>query len=160
MAFVSYQKVTGIIQNIRNGSSCCTLIVSIMTQNGTVNMAVSQDTMVVDCVRLRPGMRVAAFYDSNLPVPAIYPPQYQAEIITLLRRNQEVTLRYFDETLTAEDNSLRLNISPGTNIETINGQRFLCDPGNSDLLVYYTATTFSIPPQTSPQRIIVVCPAQ
>lgn len=103
-------------------------------------------------------MRIAAFYDSNLAVPAVFPPQYQAEMITSLRSNQDVALNYFDETLTAADNSLKLNISPVTNIETLNGQRFLCNPGNQDLLVYYTTTTFSIPPQTSPQRIVVICP--
>ena len=60
----------------------------------------SQDTEVIDNVRLRRGMRIAAFYDTTLPAPAVFPPQYQAELITSLRRNQEVTLKYFDENLT------------------------------------------------------------
>ena len=115
---------------------------------------------MIDNVRLRRGMRIAAFYDTNLPAPAVFPPQYQAELITSLRRNQEVTLKYFDENLTAEDDSLKLNLSPLTNIETRNGQRFFCSPGNADLLVYYTNTTYSLPPQTTPQRIIVMCPTE
>ena len=59
--------------------------------------------------------------------------------------------------LTAADNSLRLNIARNTEILTLNGQRFSCPPGGNFLLVYYSVTTRSIPPQTTPRRIIVLC---
>lgn len=157
MAYETYENIIGIIQDIRKGNSCCTQMISVQTESEMVNFVVSGDTQIIHSVRLRKGMRVAVFYDTSLPVPAIYPPQYQAELITSLRRDQNVTLKYFDENLTAEDNSLKLNLSPATNISTVNGQRFLCTPVNSELLVYYTSTTFSIPPQTSPQKIIVMC---
>ena len=160
MVYSSYQKIIGTIQSIRSGNSCCTQMISVRTESEMVDVVVSQDTEVIDNVRLRRGMRIAAFYDTNLPAPAVFPPQYQAELITSLRRNQEVTLKYFDENLTAEDDSLKLNLSPLTNIETRNGQRFFCSPGNADLLVYYTNTTYSLPPQTTPQRIIVMCPIE
>ncbi|MFR3030990.1 MAG: hypothetical protein ACLTNO_06645 [Blautia sp.] len=160
MADVSYQKVIGTIQNTRRGESCCAQVVSLRTETGTVNVIVSGDTEVIDRVRLQRGMRIAAFYDANLPAPAIYPPQYRAELVTSLRRNQQVTLNFFDDNLVAEDNSLKLNLAPTTNVETRNGQRYRCSPGNAELLVYYTATTFSLPPQTSPQRIIVMCPVE
>ncbi len=157
-----YKKVTGMIENIRRGDSCCTQMILVRAENRDEEIwfVVSGDTMVIDNVRLRRGMRIAAFYDTSLPAPAIFPPQYQAELITSLRRNQNVDFKYFDETLTAEDNSLRLNLTPFTNIETANGQRFLCSPGNSQLLVYYTAATFSIPAQVTPQKIIVMCPKE
>ena len=73
------------------------------------------------------------FYDTSLPVPAIYPPQYRAEIVTVLRGEQNVMLNFFHENLVAEDNSLRLNLSPVTNIMTQNGQRFTCSPRNMEL---------------------------
>ncbi|MDY3022040.1 MAG: hypothetical protein SOS50_07710 [Oliverpabstia sp.] len=66
-------------------------------------------------------------------------------------------LNYFDRNLLAGDGSLQLNIGRNTEITTLNGQSFPCSPGNRSLLVYYTATTRSIPPQTTPQRIIVLC---
>ena len=161
MAFENYEKVIGTIRNISRGSSCCNMMISLQTEDRqTVNFILTGETRVIDNVRLRRGMRIAAFYDTSLPAPAIFPPQYQAEFITSLRPNQNITLNFFDENLLAEDNSLQLNISPLTNISTINGQRFLCSPGNAELLVYYTVTTFSIPPQTPPQRIIVLCPAE
>lgn len=160
MMFSSYEKVTGVIRDIRNGGSCCSMIIAVDTEGEVVNFVVSGDTGVVDNVRLRRGMRVTAFYDTSLPAPAIFPPQYQAELVTALRSGQDVTLKFFDDTLTAEDGSLKLNISPLTSIRTMNGQRFMCSPESQELLVYYSSVTKSIPPQTSPQRIIVMCPVQ
>lgn len=69
MDYSSYQQVTGVIQEIRRGNSCCDLLISIRTDNETVNFMVSGDTKIVDNTRLRRGMRVAAFYDANLPAP-------------------------------------------------------------------------------------------
>ena len=84
-----------------------------------------------------------------------------SQILRLDTENGEVRftvmLNFFDENLVAEDNSLRLNLSPVTNIMTQNGQRFTCSPRNMELLVYYTNTTFSIPPMTTPQKVIVMC---
>ena len=93
-----------------------------MTDNEAVNILVSGDTRIIDNMRLRRGMRVAAFYDANLPLRPFIRPQFRAELIVPLGRAQQVTLKYFDETLTAEDNSLKLNLSPFTNIETLNGR--------------------------------------
>ncbi|MGI6012285.1 MAG: hypothetical protein ACOX8H_12460 [Ruminococcus sp.] len=158
MAYENFEKVTGTVLEINQEDSCCTLRVTLRLNRDLVHVIVTGETRVIDDVRLRRGMRIAVFYDASLPTPAVYPPQYRAEIVTALRKDQNVTLNYFDENLTAEDNSLRLNINGMTNIVTSNGQRYLCSPANAELLVYYTATTFSIPPQTSPQKIIVMCP--
>lgn len=157
MAFETFQSVEGIISGINRGDSCCSMVVSLISNSNTVNVVVTGETVVVDNVRLRPGMRIAAFYDANLPTPAVFPPQYRAELVTTLRRNQQVKLDYFDDSLTSSDNSLRLNIGPTTNIVTLNGQQYTCSPENMELLVYYTTATFSIPAQTTPQRVIVLC---
>lgn len=157
MAYESFEKIEGIIQGINRGDSCCSMLLSLISGSNIVNLVVTGETTVIDNVRLRSGMRIAAFYDANLPVPAIYPPQYRAEIVTSLRRGQQVVLDYFDDSLTSSDNSLRLNMGPTTSVMTLNGQPYSCSPENSELLVYYTASTFSIPAQTTPQKIIVLC---
>ncbi|MCI8326146.1 MAG: hypothetical protein HFI37_00045, partial [Lachnospiraceae bacterium] len=87
----------------------------------------------------------------------IFPPQYRAQIVTALGRNEQVTLKFFNRNLVAQDRSLQLNVAPSTMISTINGQRVNCNLGNRTLLVYYTATTRSIPPQTTPGKIVVLC---
>ena len=69
MAYENYQKVTGTIQNVTGGNDCCSQMVSIMTDTNmeTINLIISPETQVIDSVRLRKGMRVAAFYDTSLP---------------------------------------------------------------------------------------------
>ncbi len=159
MAYEEYQMITGTIMAIQDvDSDCCSKIISINNQGQEVQFVVSGRTLVVGSTMLRRGMRVAAFYDTNLPVPAIYPPRYQAEIVTMLWRNQSVKLSYFDESLLATDRSLQLNLNSQVKITTANGQSYSCSPGNAYLLVYYTITTRSLPPVTTPQRIVVLCP--
>lgn len=157
MAYTTYKPVTGIILNITRGHDCCSQMMSIRTRDGIVNFMVGPETTVIDNRRLRAGMRVTAFYDSSLPVPLIFPPQYTAQLITVLDGNEQVMLNDFNRNLMAVDRSLQLNIGNNTVIETINGQKFTCSPGNRTLLVYYTMTTRSIPPQTTPGKIVVLC---
>lgn len=157
MADVNYMPVTGTILNLTRGNDCCSQMMSIRSENGIVNFVVNQDTFVIDNRQLRPGMQVTAFYDSSLPVPLIFPPQYRAQIVTVVGRNEQVMLNYFDRNLLAADRSLRLNLGRNTMIQSVNGQNFNCRPGDHYLLVYYTITTASIPPQTTPRRVIVFC---
>lgn len=156
MAYTNYTLVVGTIMNISRGNDCLSQMVSLRTGNGIVNFVVSSRTQVIENRQLRVGMRVGAYYDSALPVPLIFPPQYQAQIITEIGRNELLMLNYFDRDLLASDASLQLNVAGNTKIRTLNGQRFDCSLGNRTLLVYYTATTRSIPPQTTPEKIIVL----
>lgn len=150
--------VTGIIQNIsQTPGECCSQRMSLISPNGPVNFIISSNTVVIDNTRLRPGMTVTAFFDSSRPVPLIYPPQYQAELVTVSRSEETVIVNFFDRNLTARDNSLRLNVGRSTEVTTLNGQRFHCSPGENFLLVYYSVTTRSIPPQTTPRRVVVLC---
>ena len=149
--------VTGTIMNITRGGDCCSQMIAMRTGNGVVNFMVDSQTFVIDSRQLRTGMRVAAFYDSSLPVPLIFPPQYRAQLIATPGRNEQVTLKHFNRNLLASDRSLQLNIADSTILQTANGQVFDCHPGNQTLLVYYSVTTRSIPPQTTPGRVIVFC---
>ncbi len=149
--------ITGVILNIATENDCCSQMISLRTEDGIVNFLVDADTKVIDDVRLRMGMRIAAFYDGSQPIPLIFPPRYRARLITVVGRNEQVMISRFDQNLLAENGSLQLNIAGSTVIRTANGQQFSCRLGNRTLLVYYTATTRSIPPQTTPSRVIVFC---
>ena len=87
----------------------------------------------------------------------MYPPEYQAVIIGRKNANETIYAGWFDEDLLAVDQSLKLNVEPSTQIMTSNGQRFNCSLEGQLLIVYYSASTMSIPPHTTPRRIIVVC---
>ena len=157
MDYINFVPVTGTIINIPRGNDCCSQMITLRTDNGIVNFMVDSDTHIIENRQLRQGMRVVAFHDSSLPVPLIFPPQYRAQIIALLGRNEQVMLNYFDSELVAGDRSLALNIGRNTMITTVNGQNVTCNIGNQVLLVFYTMTTRSIPPQTTPDRIVVWC---
>lgn len=158
MADMTLIPITGTVQNITSmRDNCCEVLVSIRNSDGITNFVVSSDTYVINEIRLRPGMNVIAFYDANLPIPLIFPPQYRAVIIGRKNPNESMYAGYFDDNLTAEDNSLQLNVARTTEVITSNGQRFNCSLGGQLLIVYYSAATRSIPAQTTPRRIIVLC---
>ena len=157
MAYANYEPIIGTILNMTRGNDCCSQTISLRTENGIVNFMIGPETHVIDNRPLRAGLRVAAFYDASLPVPLIFPPQYQAQIVAVLMRDEQIMLNEFDRNLTARDGSLQLNLARNTNIETLNGQNVSCNPAGRTLLVYYTATTRSIPPQTTPRRVVVFC---
>lgn len=150
--------ITGIIQHVsRFGNNCCEQQVTIRSNNQITNFIVGADTYIPGQTRLRPGMPVTAFYDPSLPVPLIFPPRYQAVVISRRNPGESIFAGFFNENLVSENNELQLNLARSTEIITSNGQAFNCRPGNQMLIVYYTETTRSIPPQTTPRRIIVMC---
>lgn len=157
MSYADYMPVTGTILSITGGENCCNRMISLRSESGIVNFIIDSDTRIIDNRQLWRGMRVMAFYDSSLPVPMIFPPQYRAQIITALGRNEQVMLARFNRNLVSDDRTLQLNIAGNTVIQTINGQSVDCNLSNHDLLVFYSATTRSIPPQTTPRKIIVLC---
>ena len=157
MPYENLVPVAGPIFNIIRGSDCCSQMVSLRTDNGIVNFAVDPQTKVVEDRQLRNGMRMVAFYDGREPVPLIFPPRYRAHLVTAVGRNEQVMLGRFGRNLVAEDGSLQLNIAGNTVVRTANGQSFHCNLNGQVLLVYYTVTTRSIPPQTTPSKVIVFC---
>lgn len=156
---MNYEKLVPVIGTILNTTDidCCNRMVTLRGENGIVNFIVGPETKVIDSRQLRTGMHVAAFYDSSLSIPMIFPPQYRACLVTVLGKNEQVTIKYFNGALLAQDNSLQLNIAGNTKIETLNGQSFSCCVGGRTLLVYYSDTTRSIPPQTTPGKVVVMC---
>lgn len=136
----------------------CYKLISIENELGElVNFVVSPTTYFVDHVMVAVGDRVTGYYDGNAPVPLIYPPQYRALVMVKDSPSQNVKVDYFNSQLESSDGRLRLNISPYTQIVLTNGQLFSRNPANRDLIVIYGPATKSIPAQTTPYRIIVLC---
>ncbi|MBX4270968.1 hypothetical protein [Clostridium estertheticum] len=122
-----------------------------------VNFVVEPTTYFVDHVMVRLGDIVTGFYDANAPTVLIFPPQFRAIVIAKDSLYQNVKVDYFNNNLVSSDNNLKLNISPWTQIVLENGQSFTKSLTNRNLIVVYGATTRSIPSQTSPYKIIVMC---
>ena len=156
-----YGTITGITDfftaqnDIREG---CYKLITVENETGmVVNFVVSPSTYVVDHEMLTIGDLVTGYYDGDAPAILIYPPQYPALVIVKENYNRSVTVSYFNNQLLSSDGQLKLNLSPETQILLTNGQQFSRYPGNRDLIVYYRFTTRSIPAQTTPYRIIVLC---
>lgn len=160
----SYLPFYGTITEIRSatgagrpGDGCVQRIV-VENEEGAVNhFIVSPDTYIVDLLTLYEGLEIIAFYQADAAVPLIYPPQYQAAVIAAQMEGMHVSLGFFNRALLNTEQSLRLNIGPNTRIVTENNQIYEGNPGNHILFVEYGMTTRSIPAQTTPERIIVMC---
>lgn len=136
----------------------CFKLMSLLRGDGSiVNFVISPTTYFLDRVIVSVGDRVTGFYDVNLPVILIYPPQYQAIIIVKENPYQNVKVDYFNNQLVSSDGQLQLNISSYTPIVLTNDQSFTLSPTNRNLLVVYGPATMSIPAQTTPYKVIVMC---
>lgn len=150
--------ITNFITGQNANNEGCYKFFTVENERGAiVNFVVSPSTYVVDHEMLIVGDRVTGYYDGDAPAILIYPPQYQALVMVKDNYNQNVKVSYFNNRLMSSDGQLQLNVAPDTQILLTNGQQFSRYPGNRDLIVYYRFTTRSIPAQTTPYRIIVLC---
>lgn len=139
--------------------SGCTKMMTIQDEEDMiVNFIVTPSTYFVDHEAMEEGYEAVGFYDFNAPVPLIYPPQYRAIVMARLVPGQNVKTDYFSRQLVSSDGTLKLNIAPTTEIYLENGQIFNGPVVNRNLTVIYGPTTRSIPAQTTPYSIIVMCP--
>ncbi|WP_408020074.1 hypothetical protein [Sporosarcina obsidiansis] len=142
----------------QNNEMGCYKIMSVDNGYGNVvNFVVEPTTYFVDHVMVSVGDRVTGFYDADAPTPLIYPPQFRALVMSMDSPYQNVTVDYFNRQLENSDGTLKLNLSPYTQITLQNGQAFTGNVAGRNLIVVYGATTRSIPAQTTPTKIIVLC---
>ena len=159
----NFQSLSGIIVAINDLLTVpekmgCYKSISVQKMDGEiVNFTVSPETYFVNHVMVGIGDMVTGFYDANAPQPLIYPPQYQAVVMTRVEPYQNVKVDYFNEFLVSNDGMLRLNITPNTQIVLENGQAFTGNPACRYLTIIYGPTTRSIPAQTTPEQIVVLC---
>ncbi|MVX65306.1 hypothetical protein GKZ28_16560 [Clostridium chromiireducens] len=136
----------------------CYKLMSLENVNrGPVNFVISPETYFVDHEVVEVRDEVTGFYDANAPALLIYPPQYPAIVIAKDTGDQNVTVDYFNNQLISNDGNLKLNIAPSTKVILRNDQPFSRYPGNRNLIVIYGPTTKSIPAQTTPYEIILLC---
>ena len=137
----------------------CQMFVSIEDMDGNiVNFIVTPSTYVVDYTMLREGMKAVFYYRADAPAPLIYPPQYNAAVVVPDRRDGKfISVGYFNNSLMNEDRTLQLNMNNRVRVVTTNNQVFLGSPADHNLVVTYETTTRSIPAQTTPEKIVVLC---
>jgi len=160
--FLSFQgtitKITNFSIGANDKDTGCYKLMSVENESGNlVNFVVTPNTYFVDHVMVAIGDKVTGFYDSSVPVPMIFPPQYTAVVMARRTLYQNVKVDFFNNELVSSDNMLKLNLAPCTQLILENDQAFTQNPGNRNLIAVYGVSTKSIPAQTVPYKIIVMC---
>lgn len=164
---MNFGSFSGVIINIDDfwtgndeNLGCYKLMTVQNSEENIVNFVISPSTYFVDHTMVSTGDMVTGYYDADAPVPLIYPPQFRAIVVARDMQCADVKVDYFDSQLISSDGTLKINLSPYTKIVLQNGQAFSGNPANRNLIVTYGITTRSIPAQTTPYKIIVMCPQQ
>ena len=132
----------------------------IMFHLGEVTLLISHDTMeMVKREDLKEGFEISAFFKENTPMTLSMPPQTTPEAIVIHDNEEDgfIKLAHFNNELKDTNNELKLNISEETVLVNAKGDKVdASDLEDSDLMVFYTVSTRSIPAQTSPEKVIVL----
>ena len=123
---------------------------------------VNDSTIILDkkgnVVELKQGDTVTLFILANQPMILIYPPHYSPAVVIVSEESEPnfVKVAQFDKNLISEDNQLKLNISEDTQIVNAKGEKVSMDEvTKQNAVVFYGPSTFSIPAQTTPYKIVV-----
>ena len=136
-------------------------------QNNTVNLKITDDTLVYDNLGnkkalsdLTDGTKITVFTGSYEPTPLILPVQYTANVI-IINGDQEGnvnadTYLVDEEGYTNAANTLNIATADDTKIVDKNEKEYKGDLDKNDLIVFYGASTKSIPAQTTPTKVVVL----
>ena len=136
-------------------------------QNNTVNLKITDDTLVYDNLGnkkalsdLTDGTKITVFTGSYEPTPLILPVQYTANVIIIngdKEGNVNVDTYLADEEgYTNAANTLNIAAADDTKIVDKNEKEYKGDLDKNDLIVFYGASTKSIPAQTTPTKVVVL----
>lgn len=123
---------------------------------------ITKDTLVFDNtgkkVELKEGDKIVAYTFANKPQKLIYPPQFDPDVVIVETKEAGfVEVDYFFENLTNTYNMLKLSIGENTDLLNTKGEKVTAkDLVEKNLVVFYTASTKSIPAQTTPSKVIVL----
>ena len=136
-------------------------------QNNTVNLKITDDTLVYDNLGnkkalsdLTDGSKITVFTGSYEPTPLILPVQYTANVI-IINGDQEGNVNvdtYLadEEGYTNAANTLNIAAADDTKIVDKDEKEYKGDLDKNDLIVFYGASTKSIPAQTTPTKVVVL----
>lgn len=136
-------------------------------QNNTVNLKITDDTLVYDNLGnkkalsdLTDGTKITVFTGSYEPTPLILPVQYTTNVI-IINGDQEGnvnadTYLVDEEGYTNAANTLNIATADDTKIVDKDEKEYKGDLDKNDLIVFYGASTKSIPAQTTPTKVVVL----
>ncbi len=152
---VDYPGSTGIVVNVEGNEQTIYHITDSVILDAKTQSAVNPTAIAK-------GQKVLIAHKLNVPATLSIPPQISAEAIVIMNdETMSVKVDVFDNELLSSDGGLVLNISDQTNIVDKAGNKVSADGvKNETLVVFYKMTTRSIPPQTSPVKVVVISEKQ
>ncbi|WP_432360000.1 stalk domain-containing protein [Sporosarcina sp. UB5] len=163
-----FMRATGVITNIEKWDN--DLMVTVENEDGLItNFRIQEETLLFNSgttdemkpANLKKGMKVEAYYDKNKPMILIYPAQITPELFIVIDEENfgSVKVGKFDEDFLSLDKELKLNIGEETPLVNEQGEKIeKADLKGKELVVFYSITTKSLPPQTPPTKIIALDP--
>lgn len=133
-----------------------------------IEFVVDNSEMIIDAAtlaylqpsELQVGMNITVVVSKDAPMTMSLPAMISDQIAIIINSDEKrVEMSYFDETLLNEENSLKLNIDRNTYITNTTGERRIFtaeDVQNHSIVVIYTAATYSLPAQTTPDMVLVL----
>lgn len=139
-------------------SDSCTLFFTVEEDNGNiVNFRVLPSTFVAEWKPLAVGEEGIFWYRADAPMLLIYPPQHTAVAAAPVRTDRMYDVSFYDDSLVNAEHTLKLRMDKSVKLRTVGNQYFQGSPANHNLFVSYSDSTRSIPAQTTPQEVIVLC---
>ncbi len=141
----------------RRANGCVIFVVLEDMDGNTVNFMLTPSTYVLDFDTLSAGMLCTFWYNADAPMPLIYPPQYNAVVAAQEKNGRNVNVDFYNTAMVNDSKTLELNMDGSVDVRTTNNQYFQGSPGNHNLVVVYSSSTRSIPAQTTPSKVVVLC---
>ncbi|WP_186671706.1 stalk domain-containing protein [Sporosarcina sp. BP05] len=162
----NFMKATGVIQEIEKEEAGIRVtienedkMITILRINDDSLLFNSGTTKSLKPAELKKGATIAAYYDKNKPMLLIYPTTVTPEIVVAKDEKVfgEVKVSQFDKEFLSLDGELKLNIGEDTPLFNQQGKAIeLKELNGKELMVFYSITTRSLPPQTPPTKIIAL----
>ncbi|KOS64106.1 copper amine oxidase [Lysinibacillus sp. FJAT-14222] len=155
-----FNNTHGTVEKVNVGESITYFTVKDGDQTNILE--VTKDTLVFDNtgkkVELKEGDKIVAYTLANKPQKLIYPPQFDPDVVIVETEEAGfVEVDYFFENLTNTYDILKLNIGENTELLNAKGEKVAAkDLAEKHLAVFYTASTKSIPAQTTPSKVFVL----
>ena len=162
----NYMKATGVIQEIEKETDGIRLtienedkMITILRINDESLLFNSATTNQLKLADLKKGAIVEAYYDKNKPMILIYPATVTPEIVIVKDEKDfgSVKISQFDTNFLSLDGELKLNMGEETPLFNQQGEAIeLKNLQGKELVVFYSITTMSLPPQTPPTKVIAL----
>ena len=162
--YINYE---GKIVEIKNDGDKLSMLIKADDDEYGLILHINEDVILLnhktkdftDKDKLKEGMTITAYYAKYTPMLLSLPGQLTPGVIVVKESEEPSFIKVsgFNEDLVSGENDLKLNISEDTVIVNKDGEKVEKeDIKDKDLIVFYTASTKSIPAQTTPEKIIVI----